>query len=125
LGAGCCSKPIADDFCYVGDLIVMGLDILSGDIGDKFLIPEKFRIQYEAVFLSLACISEAFRAQEQTQFQGHIKAREIGRWIDLGSRNIMDSIFAFRNNSCNFFDSDFAAVRYLKCASYLVSAVNH
>ena len=103
----------------------MRSDVLAGDIGDEFLIAIRILIENEANFSSLASVTEALSTQEHTEFERHIKARQLVGFVQLSARQIMDAEAAFLDDRENLLDPDLARVIDFECATRPKPAKNY
>lgn len=70
-------EPFADDFDAGFDIVPVGLNILSCDVGYKLLIPVLLGVENQADFFLLQTGTILLGTQEEPQFQWHIKAGQV------------------------------------------------
>lgn len=72
----------------------MPTDVLTGYVGQEFLVAEAFRLQHQATFVSMNRRSEPSGAKEQAQFEGHVETRKVMDRVALNSRYAMNAEMA-------------------------------
>ena len=55
--------------------VVVGFDVLPGDVGYVFLVAVAFPVEYQAALVLLPALSELGCSEEQAKFQGHVEPR--------------------------------------------------
>ena len=71
----------------------MRFNVLSPNIGAVAMVGVAASLKYEANFLSLTRTTERLRAHKQTEFQGHVKARQARYHVQFRARNIVNAEF--------------------------------
>src|SRR5436190_22742504 len=72
----------------------MCMNVLAREITDILLESIARLVEHHAPLCLLRAESESFCAKENSKLQGHIEARQVRTWIELGSGNVMNAIAA-------------------------------
>jgi len=75
--AGSGIKPISYSYYGSFGLILVGTDIMTGKIGNKFLVSILLSIENEGALLLLSAISKTGSPNKNSQFKRHIKTRKL------------------------------------------------
>jgi hypothetical protein len=86
------------------------LNILTGNIGNKFLIAIFLAIENNTDLTLVFPTTEFPRAEKEAQFKRHVEARQGRRAIAFGARNIMLAILALGDNATDFVQTIFGRV---------------
>jgi hypothetical protein len=115
--AGCSAQPVADSPDQRSDRCMMGGDILTGNVGDEFLVAISIGVEDQAVLALLPSGAEPQRAQEHAEFERHVEARQAVRRVEFRARDVVDAEAAFRDDLRNAVDANLAGVVNFKRAA--------
>jgi hypothetical protein len=101
-----------------GDRAVMGVNILTRDVGDKSLIPEGLTIQNERRFLSEGARTELGGTKELAKLKRHVEAGQIGSRVQFRLRNVVNTEGAFFDDAADLVVADFTRVIALARATW-------
>ena len=102
----------------------MGSDILSGDIGDEFLISVRLNIEDQTTLSLLDSVSQALCAEKHPEFQRHVEPRKMVCWVGIGPGKVVNAKSALFDNLKNLLDSNLAPVLDLKRAARAKATVD-
>src|SRR5262245_321295 len=88
----------------------MGVNVLPGDVGDEFLVPELIAIQDEALFGLLALVAVAAGAEEDAKFERHVEAWQPVLRVETGAADVVDAIAALLDQGHDLVDARAASV---------------
>lgn len=111
------ANPIAYDSECGGNVVVVGANILSRNIGAEFLIAIRFAVEDETSFPALRAIPEFPCAQENAQLERHVEARQTIVRVERRSGQVVYPELALADDPIEFVDSDLSAVLGLERTS--------
>ena len=95
-------EPITHQPDSIAIIVCMAFDVHASQIGHKFLVSVLFNIQNDATFFLLHILAKSLRAQEYSQLQRHVKARQMIDRIQLGAAQVVNTITAVLDDSIEF-----------------------
>ena len=104
----------ADSACHI---IVVRLNILSTNVRTKDLISVRVSFENQAGFSGLRNAAKPLRAEEYSQFQGHVEARKPIVSVQGHSRKIMYTIAALADDLVELLKTNFTPVVLLARAA--------
>lgn len=104
---------------------MMSVDVLSGQVRNEPLIPVWLAVNYETGLCALYPVTKLFAAEEQSEFERHIEAREQRDCIRFGSRYVVNAVPAFGDCPEDLVVPILCRIADFKCASCCKASVVH
>lgn len=111
------ANPIAYHSERDGNIVVVGANILPGNVGTEFLIAIGFAVKDQTYLPALPAISEFPCAQEDAQLERHVEARQTIARIERRPGQVVYPELALSNDRIEFLDSNLGAIVGFKRAS--------
>jgi hypothetical protein len=92
----------------------MGTNILASDVGAKSLIPVFLPVEYQTTLCTVPSLSEFPRAQEEAEFERHIETSKPRRFVQSGTRDVVNSISAIGDETIDLLDPCFATILHFE-----------
>src|SRR5260370_14928053 len=100
-------------------------DILTGDVGNELLVAVLIVIEDERPFLPLIFGSIPLAAKEESEFEGHVEARQSGHGIQRHSRKVVYAVAALFDHSFDLVYSKIPSILFLEGAACDKAQVIH
>lgn len=91
----------------------MAVDVLASDIGEELLVAVRIGVQNQTPLAAMLGASESFAAQEKTELERHVEAREFSFRIQLHVGDVVNSVLARANDLADLVKANFAAIEPL------------
>ena len=95
----------------------MASNVVTGNVGDELLVAVLFDIEYERHLLCLRLPTKTPASEEETQFQRHIKPRQVIYGVEAYFRYVVNTKLALFNDALDLRKPAFARIVGLASAS--------
>lgn len=114
---GGCPEPVSDFRDGLIGLSAVGVNILTGNVGDKGPVAVRIPVQNQRRLFALIVTSKSSAPKKQPQLQGHVEPRQVGDGIELDHGEIVYAELAFFDDPLHLCQADIAAIVFLAGAA--------